>query len=53
MAITFAISNLSRPDPSGIRHDPESRGGNLIAAHTPPSSGDDLPGGNLRHIFAS
>ena len=34
MAIAFAIRNLPSPDPSGIRHNPEPRGGNLIAAHT-------------------
>jgi len=32
MAVTFAIRNLPRPDPSGIRDNPESRGGNLIDA---------------------
>src|ERR1700730_7883120 len=32
MAVTFAIRNLPRPDPSYIRDNPESRGGNLIAA---------------------
>jgi hypothetical protein len=53
MAVTFAIRNLPRPDPSGIRDNPESRGGHLIAAYTPRSNRDDIPGGNLRHIFAS
>src|SRR5580704_5423653 len=34
MAIAFAIRNLPSPDPTGIRDNPEPRGGNLIAVHT-------------------
>src|SRR5437879_4565934 len=45
MAVTFALSNLSHPNPSGIRYNPESRRRNLIAAPAPRSGADDLLGG--------